>query len=212
MSNSKNTPDLQSAYSLQTPEDSIALYRTWAVTYDQTFADAMGYAAPARIARLFDERWRQSGRVLDVGCGTGLVAEALKARPVDGLDISAEMLGVSAQKNLYGRLVEGDLTGVLDIEEQTYAGLVSAGTFTHGHVGPGALDELLRIAEPDALFVLGVNAEVFRDLNFAEKLNGLELDKKISAPEFVEGQIYEKGSDHASADDLFLAVVFHKLT
>ena len=134
MSNSKNTPDLQSAYSLQTPEDSIALYRTWAVTYDQTFADAMGYAAPARIARLFDERWRQSGRVLDVGCGTGLVAEALKARPVDGLDISAEMLGVSAQKNLYERLVEGDLTGVLDIEEHTYAGLVSAGTFTHGHV------------------------------------------------------------------------------
>ena len=210
MSNSKDMPDLQAAYALRTPEDSKALYRTWADSYDETFANAMGYTAPAKIAGLFDERWNKTGRVLDVGCGTGLVGEALNAGPVDGLDISAEMLGVSAKKGIYGRLIEGDLTCVLDIEECTYAGLISAGTFTHGHVGPEALDELLRIAEPDALFVLGVNAEVFREQNFGEKLDELVRRGMIFAPEFVEGQIYAEDSDHTSAKDRFLAVVFHK--
>lgn len=210
MTGPKNTPDLESAYALETPEDSKALYQTWAETYDQTFAKAMGYAAPARLAVLFDEQWAGSGRVLDVGCGTGLIAEALQARPVDGLDISAEMLGVAAEKGQYQRLIEGDLTKTLNITDATYGGLISAGTFTHGHVGPDALDELVRIAAPDALFVFGVNAEVYRELDFNAKLTALERSRLITRARLVEGRIYEEGTDHASADDTFLATVFHK--
>ena len=210
MTKPKTGPDLESAYALETPEDSKALYQSWAETYDQTFAKAMGYAAPARLAALFDERWRGKGRVLDVGCGTGLIAETLHARPVDGLDISAEMLGVAAEKDHYEQLVEGDLTRSLDIPDATYGGLISAGTFTHGHVGPGALDELVRIAAPDALFVFGVNAEVFRELDFNAKLTALEDAGLIGAVELVEGRIYENGADHASASDRFLATVFRK--
>lgn len=210
MTSSNDTPDLQAAYALQTPDDSKALYRSWAATYDETFAEAMGYAAPARIAALFDSRWRGDGRILDIGCGTGLVAEALAARPVDGLDISAEMLGVAGEKGAYDRLIEGDLTATLHIPDGVYDGLISAGTFTHGHVGPEALDELVRIAAPDALFVFGVNAEVFRELDFGAKLTTLENAGQINAIEFVEGRIYKDGTDHASADDRFLATVFRK--
>ena len=212
MTSSDDTPDLRSAYALQTPDDSKALYRSWAATYDATFADAMGYAAPTRIAALFDGRWQGGGCILDVGCGTGLVAEALTARPVDGLDISAEMLAVAAGKDIYGRLIEGDLTARLKIPDQTYSGLISAGTFTHGHVGPEALDELTRIAAPGALFVFGINAEVFRELDFGAKLTALEGAEKISNVELVEGRIYEDGAEHTTADDRFLAAVFRKPT
>ncbi len=206
----KSPPDLESAYALETPEDSKALYQTWADTYDQTFAEDMGYAAPARLAAMYDDMWRGAGRILDVGCGTGLVADALKARPVDGLDISAEMLGVAAKKGHYDRLLEGDLTAQLNIPSGVYDGLISAGTFTHGHVGPGALDELVRIAAPDALFVFGVNAEVFRELDFNAKLTALEQSGLIADMRLVEGRIYEEGADHPSADDRFLATVFRK--
>ncbi len=210
MTASKNAPDLESAYALETPEDSKALYRTWAGTYDQTFAQAMGYAAPARLAALFDDLWQGQGRVLDVGCGTGLVGEALKARPVDGLDISAEMLSVAAEKGSYEQLIEGDLTAKLAIPDAVYGGLISAGTFTHGHVGPDALDELARIAAPGALFVLGVNAQVFRELDFSGKLTTLKRSGLIKDVRLVEGRIYDEGTDHSSADDRFLATVFGK--
>lgn len=210
MAGSDDTPDLEAAYALKTPDDSKALYRDWAATYDETFAAAMGYAAPGRIAALFDRRWAGGGRVLDVGCGTGLVAEELAARPVDGLDISAEMLAVAAQKGVYERLIEGDLTARLAIADDSYAGLISAGTFTHGHVGPGALDELVRIAAPEALFVFGVNAEVFRELDFGAKLDALESAGRICGAELVEGRIYEDAASHGVADDRFLATVFRK--
>lgn len=210
MTDPKDAPDLQNAYALETPEDSKALYRTWADSYDQTFAEKMGYAAPARIAALFDGQWSGMGPVLDVGCGTGLVADALKTRPVDGLDISAEMLGVAAEKGIYERLIEGDLTAKLDIPDGVYGGLISAGTFTHGHVGPEALDELVRVAAPGAQFVFGVNAEVFRELDFNAKLTSLETSGLIAGVRLVEGRIYEEGTDHPSADDTFLATVFHK--
>lgn len=210
MTGSDDTPDLQAAYSLQTPDDSKALYRSWATTYDETFAEALGYAAPARLAALFDSRWTGDGRVLDVGCGTGLVAEALAARPVDGLDISAEMLGVAAEKGVYERLIEGDLTATLPVVDDVYDGLVSAGTFTHGHVGPEALEELVRIAAPGALFVFGVNAEVFRELDFSAKLTALEAAGRIISIELVEGRIYEDEAAHDMSGDRFLAAIFRK--
>jgi len=45
-----------------------------------------------------------------------------------------------------------------DIPDSAYGG-ISVGTFTHGHVGPEAIDELLRVAGPGTLFAMGSNAE-----------------------------------------------------
>src|SRR5690606_21110268 len=44
---------LKRAYSLRTPGDSVALYRDWAESYDETFARAHGYVAPREVARVF---------------------------------------------------------------------------------------------------------------------------------------------------------------
>ena len=85
------------------------------------------------------------GPVLDIGCGTGLVGEVLAARPVDGVDISPEMLAKARAQGCYrGRSLR--ILKTLAIDDDAYRGLVNAGTFTHGHVGAEALDELVRIA------------------------------------------------------------------
>ncbi len=171
-----NKPNLEGAYALETPEDNLALYAEWAETYDQTFAQAMDYRMPQVIGALYAEAAVGKSPVLDVGAGTGLLAQAMPNREafeIDALDISPDMLEIAGAKGVYRRTIEGDLTGRLPIDDGVYGGVVSAGTFTHGHVGPEAMDELMRVAASGAQFVLGVNAAHFEAQGFAAKFASL---------------------------------------
>ena len=170
-------PDLAAAYALQTPQDSVDLYRKWATTYDEDFAKANDYRNPQLIAELFATGSDNDVPVLDVGAGTGLVGEALSTHgvtPIDALDISVEMLEVAMSKGCYRSAIQADLTGHINVDSGIYGGVISVGTFTHGHVGPEAIDELLRVACCGALFALGINAKVFESAGFAAKFAALE--------------------------------------
>lgn len=202
---SDDTPGLHDAYALRLPEDSRRLYARWAASYDETFARALGYRLPEAVAAAF-HAGGGTGPVLDIGAGTGLVAERLAARgigPVDGLDISAEMLAVARSKAVYRRLVEGDVTAGLPLPDRGYPGVVSAGTFTLGHLGPEVLPELLRVAVPGALFALSVNAAHHAAAGFGPALAALPVDGLAE----VEIPIYA-GGPHA-ADRAFV-VTFRK--
>lgn len=201
---------LSDAYGLATPDDSRRLYRDWAESYDETFVAAHGYVYHQEIAALF-VRLGGKGPVLDVGCGTGVVGKALTARPVDGLDISPEMLKAARKKGCYRELIEADLTATLPIPDAAYAGVISAGTFTEGHVGADALDELTRVAAPRALFVLGVNQRVYDELGFPQTLARLAANGVVEPARFETGRIYAPGAGHEHEDDQFLAAVFRRL-
>ena len=195
---------LHDAYSLETPEDNVELYARWAETYDTEFVKSSGYTYPAVIARIYHEHAQANDApILDVGCGTGLVAQELRAKPsfnqdniaIDGLDISAEMLAIAQSKSVYGNLIEGNILETLEIAENTYGGVVSAGTFTLGHVGPEGLNELMRISRPNALFVIGVSEKAFEQLNFAQFLEGLSQTDTIKDHKEVWAPIYGNKDD-----------------
>ena len=207
-------PDVDAAYALGSVEDVKTLYRGWAGTYDADFVQAMGYVYPREVARVFMAR-RADGDapVLDIGCGSGAVAEALGADgagEIDGLDLSPEMLAVAAAKGLYRQTIEGDLLGTLPIRDGRYGALLSAGTFTHGHVGPEALEELLRIARTGALFCLGINGAHFETHGFGAAFATLASEGRISAPDYVDCPVYADGGTHDHADVRALVTVFRK--
>ena len=160
--------DLENAYALNGPEECARLYADWAASYDAGFASDMDYRLPAHVAAAFLTHGG-SGPILDVGAGTGLLAEQLRAlgctSQIDALDLSPEMLAIAAQKRLYSSLFAADVTQPLDLPRR-YAGLTSSGTFTHGHVGPAALDRLEQIALPGAVFALSINTGVYAAMGF----------------------------------------------
>jgi ubiquinone/menaquinone biosynthesis C-methylase UbiE len=195
-------PSLDAAYALQSPDDNRLLYADWAKTYDCDFAKNMGYALPIRVADAFAAKLNgsQNGRILDVGAGTGLVGQRLNSHGysnIDGLDISPEMLEVARAKGCYENMIEGDLLSRLLIPDNTYNYIISAGTFTHGHVGASALDELLRISKPGALFCIAINSTYFSSTGFEKKFH--QLSKKITQLEFITVQIYFEG-DHTDGE------------
>ena len=202
---------LKDAYSLKTPEDSINLYKTWASTYDDDFAKQNDYRSPIEIAKYYAQYSNDEDTpILDVGAGTGLIGECLNlnSKEIDAIDISPEMLSIARSKNCYSEIIEADLTKRLLINDNHYGAIVSAGTFTHGHVGPNVLDELLRVARPDALFIFTVHFKLFKKAGFDKKL--LEIKKNITQPIFHEVDVYGSNPDKEHGSDQVIITVFRK--
>ena len=212
----KENLDVDNAYSLETPADNIRLYEKWADTYDADFVAKEAYVAHLRVAEVFVQQ-SVEGPVLDVGCGTGGVGVSLREHGVEdivGVDISLQMLAVAANKKasdgnaVYRALTAVDLTQNLDFPDNQFAGIVSAGTFTHGHLGPEPFDELWRVAAPGARCAIGVRATHFDALGFGAKLDADAAARKITVPEIVEINIYdarEQNLTHAG-DRVFVVV------
>lgn len=184
--------DLHTALSLTGPEACTALYRAWADTYDSGFAAGMDYNLPAHVAAAFLSV-QGAGPVLDVGAGTGLLAQALRqmgfADPVDAVDFSAEMLERARAKQIYRHLQQADITKPIALA-RVYRGIVSSGTFTAGHVGPEALPHLLALSLPGAQFALSINMRVWVEAGFDRALARLEAAGQITALQLIEVDVY----------------------
>lgn len=204
---------LENAYALSNPSDNAEYYDQLATVYDEDFAQGLGYVSPESIAEVFLSQAKDTDYpIADVGCGTGLVANALQVPVpcVDGFDISQKMLDASAAKKLYRSLYAVDLTGPLTDLPNDYGAVVSAGTFTHGHLGPDVLANLLGIARNGALFVIGVNVQHFSRLKFDRLLSSLESRQKISRVTMADVEIYSK-SGHTHSKDQARILSFRKL-
>lgn len=206
------TSELGTAFSIRSPEDCLRVYRDWAASYDAGFAAGMDYLLPAHVAGAFLAAGGR-GPVLDVGAGTGLLADALRAQgfagAVDAIDLSPEMLAQAEAKGIYRALHRGDITRPLPLSG--YGGIVSSGTFTRGHVGPEALPHLLAAALPGAQFALSINAAVYAAKGFDRALAGLA--DAITALQLLEVEVYGEGArridpDHAA--DRALIALFRK--
>lgn len=200
------------AYSLKTPEDSIKLYKKWAQTYDESFALDSNYLSPKKISNYFNIYSKNTDTpILDVGAGTGLVGKCLYKigkKNIIGIDISSEMLEQAKLKRCYSSLLRADVTKKIPLKSNSIGAVVSAGTFTHGHVGPDALDELIRITKPGGLFVLSINSKIFVKSGFQEKF--LRFKNRINIPIFNEYKVHGKNKDETLSQIKVFAAIFRK--
>lgn len=89
-----------------------ALFDQYADDFDEALVERLGYRVPELLAAALEAAAPAGfAHVLDLGCGTGLMAQSLSARAsfIEGVDISAGMLKRAGAKGLYGRLVQADL-------------------------------------------------------------------------------------------------------
>ncbi|MDP1711766.1 MAG: class I SAM-dependent methyltransferase [Candidatus Nanopelagicaceae bacterium] len=198
---------LNEAYSVKTPEDNRRLYAMWASTYESEFVEKKQYRYPKAIAEVFNaEVPLDALHVVDVGTGTGLTGTYLVAhRPeltIDGVDISPEMLEQAKRKTrlsgqfVYRELYERDLTQAVLQTRDPYDALICSGTFTHGHLGPEAIENLIALVRHGGWLVIGVNNEHFIARGFDGYLAKLAAEGVISAPTIVRVDVYEEGSVH----------------
>ncbi len=155
---------LGDAYGAAGPEEVAGVYDRWAESYDAEMG-AAGYRHPSICLALLTRHLAAGAApLLDAGAGTGLIGEwlGLLGYPqVEALDLSPGMLAVAARKGVYARLHQLALGGPLPFATGHFAGIVSAGVFTTGHVGAEALPELIRICRPGGVIVLTVKTTLW---------------------------------------------------
>ena len=190
---------LKGAYSLSSPDDNRKYYEGFAPFYDNVFVKDLGYTYPSVVANLLVEKVKIDGPICDIGCGTGLVASEIKKKApnavIDGVDISKEMIQISREKNIYRSLLELNLEDPLDHLLKNYSAVVSAGTFTHGHLGPDALNGLISHFKSGTKFVIGINFDHYHLKGFEKKLKALINSNTIESFELNEVKVYNKENE-----------------
>ena len=158
-------------------EDLQVVYKEWAPAYDHDNDNLLGTVSQPLSVQIFQEYIKdKSLRIIDVGCGTGLVGVELEKggfSNFDGIDISQEMIDIAKQRG-YSKLFIGSLNDSLPCENNEYDAALCVGVFTHGHVGSDCLDELVRIVKPGGIICFTVNEGVYDSYGFDLKIKSLE--------------------------------------
>jgi predicted TPR repeat methyltransferase len=138
------------------PREVADRYDQWAQRYDDDLA-SWSYQAPALVAETVITRHPAAGSALDVGCGTGLVGRALRARgfagQILGLDISRASLEIAQQSGAYDSLERADLQQRLAFDNDSVDAVVCVGVMTYLPDVEAAWREFARVARPGGLVV-----------------------------------------------------------
>lgn len=122
-----------------------ALFDQYAPRFDHALLNALHYIVPHRLHAMITAFRPSTGkceRILDLGCGTGLMGEyvAPRATYLTGVDLSSAMIAQAAAKHTYDRLETADITAFLaTTPDQPYDLIIAADVFTY----IGALDRLI---------------------------------------------------------------------
>ncbi len=169
-------PWLDKVYGAETPDQLMGHYDAWAENYEHDLC-ATGYRLPAvatgLVCRYVADR---NAKILDAGCGTGLIGEALAPlgyRNLEGLDLNASMLEVAGGKGVYGATHELGLGREIDLPEGHFDAVVSFGVLTLGHAPPDALEGMVATTRPGGFLIFSVSVPALAEGGYSEMLEHL---------------------------------------
>ena len=161
-------------YDTKSPEELAKLYDDWATSYD---SDLEGMGGPSEAVTMMKRYVPVEARILDAGCGTGVVGHLLHEQgyqQVEGLDLSKGMLDEASRKNCYTQLHQQALGGALDFPDNHYDAIVIVGVFVRGHVSSSAFNDLIRITRPGGHIFFTLRPEFYAATDFKPNMEALE--------------------------------------
>ena len=142
------------------------LFDNFAPHYDSTMLDRLGYAAHRHLRALADRilpQGARSRRILDLGCGTGLVGEAFRdlsaGGRLDGMDIAPRMIEAARARGIYDDLILGDIETLLAMPGPRYDLILAADTMIYlGDLAPTFRGVAARL-EPGGFYLFAVESK-----------------------------------------------------
>jgi len=138
-----------------------ALFDTYAENFEAHLTRDLGYRVPQQIRDSLDRLFaaRRFSCALDLGCGTGLMGEAIRNRVthLSGIDIAPAMIEKSREKGVYDSLAVAELTAHLRTLSMDSVDLVLAADVIV-YIGDPVhiFDALARVMTPGGVFAFSV--------------------------------------------------------
>ena len=167
------------------------VYNEWANKYDHDNDATLGTISQPKTVEILCTVLEKHAKILDAGCGTGLVGAELAKQgydAFDGVDLSAEMLQ-HAKTRGYAKLFQYSLNDLLPISDGAYDAIISAGLFTHGHVKTHAIRELIRITKSGGYLCFTINEGVYHSQGFDKEVQRI-TDEKLWEIKKLEKDAY----------------------
>ena len=206
-----------------------ALFDQYAAKFDRALVQKLDYRAPWLLRDALGER--RFGRVMDLGCGTGLAGEVFRASVdwIEGCDLSAAMLGEAQAKGVYDGLEKADLAElqigaqydlILAADVFVYLGALErivawcAGSLNPGGVlaftveagrEPLVLRESRRFAHSRAYLEGVLSAAGFTDLHLTEAAIRKDRGEEIRGYVVVAGGLSRQRDRQGDGEDVALA-------
>ena len=168
-----------SAAAHQSAEEIVGRYDEWALEYEADVR-SWGYTLPEDIAALVMGT-SPVGRILDAGCGTGLIGHALVARGADpaqlvGVDASLASLAIAAEAGVYAEVGQVDLNRGLPFDDHAFGAVVCGGVLTYVPEPTPALRAVVRVLRPGASAIVSQRTDLWRERNFDDTLGQLRAE------------------------------------
>lgn len=142
-----------------------ALFDQYAPQFEHSLVDKLGYRVPEMLDDLVTEEMARLGieqfnRGLDLGCGTGLMGERLRAKVgfLEGIDVSAAMIAETARKGIYDRLQKAELVAALNARRADADLVTAADVFIYCGALPPVLTALVPALQPGGLVAFSLEA------------------------------------------------------
>lgn len=182
------------------PQNVKQFYEDWAKNYnlDTTSSDYIGPAISAKLLSQYLSA--KDSKLLDAGCGTGLVGIELKALGydrVDGFDLSDSMAEQAIATGAYQQVLGGIdmMRAAENYVDTSYDAILSIGVFTLGHVPPEALIVLLRLASPGGLLLISTRTHYYDQTNFQLVMDDLVDSGQLELLQVIRDAPYNNDGD-----------------
>jgi ubiquinone/menaquinone biosynthesis C-methylase UbiE len=142
-----------------------------------------GYRAPKDGSRLLANFVPTNTKVLDVGCGTGLMGFYLNNygfTEITGMDISANCLNQAARKGVYTNLIKHNILKTFPFEDNTFDAVACIGVFSRFNDSEilSLVVEFNRVVKPEGVILISHREDLLRSSAII-KLFGIHLHREL---------------------------------
>jgi len=181
--------------------------------YDKTHEVVLGWN-PAKYVSLVQQYAPKSASILDAGCGTGRLAEGLREAghegPIDGFDVSEEMVKVCAGRNVFQKAYVHDMYQKFPCDDGEYDLVMTTAALMFVEK-KGLMSEFVRCIKPGGHLLIASRQDRMRKFGYTDELDALVSSQTLKQVHSEVGALTGQKKAYLKEDFHYMTFVFEKL-